>query len=149
MNVVFLAIGYPTQSIFADGFLGGNGESQISSGLSQSLGRGQTFTTMNDGGQAAILGSQQTNVDGSGASSGNTGVSGAADLFNAQGWRTTAKGDGRGGFITGDGRNTVGSSASDLSAFANPLAAGGTFRTESRASSTGATGSFNTFSLGA
>lgn len=137
------------QDVFSNGILGGNGESDIDTGVSQTNGRGQIFTTQRNGGEATIFGTQQTNVDGSGPSTGNTGISGIADLYGRDGARSITQGDGSGGFFSGDGRNTVGSSLTDFSAFSNPLASGGNFRTQSSASSSGATGSFGVFTLGA
>lgn len=123
----------PRGSVLTTSLLNGEGSSEIASGLSETTGNGQIFTTKENGGLATATGQQNTRVQGNGQSRGQISLNGAADLVGDNGSRSTTFGGGLSGFFTGDGESQ-GTGSTDFSAFANPTSTGGTINSVSGAS---------------
>lgn len=99
---------------------------------------GQVFTTQENGGLSTAQGSQDTFVEGNGSSIGIIGVNGIAELLGANGSHRTTLGYGNFAFWTGSGES-FGFGSSDISSFADLEALGGSVRTLSGATLSGAT----------
>lgn len=136
----------PKGNVLTTALLNGDGQSEIASGISETTGNGQVFTSKDNGGLATVLGNQNTRAQGTGPSRGNVNLNGVADLVGPGGSRSTTFGRGNSGFATGNGASN-GVSSTDFSSFAKPTQTGGSINTQSGASGEGGALSTTSFDL--
>lgn len=120
----------PEGGVLTTSLLNGNGQSEIASGNTETLGNGQVFTSKDNGGLATVQGDQRTRAEGFGPSRGNVNVNGVADLLGSRGSRSTTFGRGNAGFLTGQGASS-GLSSTEFNSFAAPTSSGGSVKSQS------------------